>query len=222
GATGLGPSGGAAAAAGPPGGATGLGPIVRSGGRPDPQEERQVLGPSGGKMFGAGTRALRPPDWSDQVSGPQAERRAPRPPGGCDRSRALKAVSGGRLDPQAEQQVSGPQAERRATESHQARQWVSESDWYDRRHWFRHCMVWLDSGHRGHQASGHLLDSGHVCHLARQWAPSVNWYDRGALGSDIGSSDRTAGIGSPGIRSFGSTAGTASSGKAVGSESTWY
>ncbi|CAI9543687.1 unnamed protein product, partial [Staurois parvus] len=39
-------------------------------------------------------------------------------------------------------------------------------------------------------------------------------------GSDIGSSDRTAGIGSPGIRSFGSTAGTASSGKAVGSEST--
>ncbi|CAI9539259.1 unnamed protein product [Staurois parvus] len=33
-------------------------------------------------------------------------------------------------------------------------------------------------------------------------------------GSDIGSSDRTAGIGSPGIRSFGSTAGTASSGKA--------
>ncbi|CAI9598546.1 unnamed protein product, partial [Staurois parvus] len=38
-------------------------------------------------------------------------------------------------------------------------------------------------------------------------------------GSDIGSSDWTAGIGSPGIRSFGSTAGTASSGKAVGSES---
>ncbi|CAI9598922.1 unnamed protein product, partial [Staurois parvus] len=39
-------------------------------------------------------------------------------------------------------------------------------------------------------------------------------------GSDIGSSDWTAGTGSPGIRSFGSTAGTASSGKAVGSEST--
>ncbi|CAI9551718.1 unnamed protein product, partial [Staurois parvus] len=39
-------------------------------------------------------------------------------------------------------------------------------------------------------------------------------------GSDIGSSDWTAGIGSPGIRSFGSTAGTASSGKAVVSEST--
>ncbi|CAI9579905.1 unnamed protein product [Staurois parvus] len=33
-------------------------------------------------------------------------------------------------------------------------------------------------------------------------------------GSDIGSSGWTAGIGSPGIRSFGSTAGTASSGKA--------
>ncbi|CAI9577161.1 unnamed protein product, partial [Staurois parvus] len=39
-------------------------------------------------------------------------------------------------------------------------------------------------------------------------------------GSDIGSSDWTAGTGSPGIRSFGSTAGTVSSGKAVGSEST--
>ncbi|CAI9549856.1 unnamed protein product, partial [Staurois parvus] len=39
-------------------------------------------------------------------------------------------------------------------------------------------------------------------------------------GSDIGSSDWTAGIGSPGIKSFGSTASTASSGKAVGSEST--
>ncbi|CAI9608625.1 unnamed protein product, partial [Staurois parvus] len=39
-------------------------------------------------------------------------------------------------------------------------------------------------------------------------------------GLDIGSSDWTAGIGSPGIKSFGSTASTASSGKAVGSEST--
>ncbi|CAI9569793.1 unnamed protein product [Staurois parvus] len=39
-------------------------------------------------------------------------------------------------------------------------------------------------------------------------------------GSDIGSSDWTAGIGSPGIKSFGLTASTASSGKAVGSEST--
>ncbi|CAI9573918.1 unnamed protein product, partial [Staurois parvus] len=51
----------------------------------------------------------------------------------------------------------------------------------------------------------------------------------GSESTDIGSSDWTAGIGSPGmtagtgspgIRSFGSTAGTASSGRAVGSEST--
>ncbi|CAI9540144.1 unnamed protein product, partial [Staurois parvus] len=39
-------------------------------------------------------------------------------------------------------------------------------------------------------------------------------------GSDIGSSGWTAVIGSPGIRSFGRQRGTASSGKAVGSEST--
>ncbi|CAI9608696.1 unnamed protein product [Staurois parvus] len=39
-------------------------------------------------------------------------------------------------------------------------------------------------------------------------------------GSDNGSSGWTAGVGSPDIRSLASTAGTASSGKAVGSEST--
>ncbi|CAI9552932.1 unnamed protein product, partial [Staurois parvus] len=47
-------------------------------------------------------------------------------------------------------------------------------NWYDRGHWVRHWIVWLDSGKLGHQAS---------CH-------------------------------------FGLTAGPASSGKAVGSEST--
>ncbi|CAI9565918.1 unnamed protein product, partial [Staurois parvus] len=42
-------------------------------------------------------------------------------------------------------------------------------------------------------------------------------------GSDIVWSGWTAGIGSPGIRSFGSTAGTASSGKAVsGLRVNWY
>ncbi|CAI9560100.1 unnamed protein product, partial [Staurois parvus] len=53
----------------------------------------------------------------------------------------------------------------------------------------------------GHQASGHFwLDSGHRVKTGK------------AVGSEstgIGSSDWTAGIGSLGIRSFGSTAGTA-------------
>ncbi|CAI9543181.1 unnamed protein product, partial [Staurois parvus] len=70
-----------------------------------------------------------------------------------------------------------------------------------------------------HQASGHLARQRAPHHLARQWAPSQTGMTAGT-GSDIGSSDWTAGIGSPGIRSFGSTAGTVSSGKAVGSEST--
>ncbi|CAI9591135.1 unnamed protein product, partial [Staurois parvus] len=41
---------------------------------------------------------------------------------------------------------------------------------------------------------------------ARQWAPSQLGMTAGT-GSDIGSSGWTAGIGSPGIRSFGSTSG---------------
>ncbi|CAI9597068.1 unnamed protein product, partial [Staurois parvus] len=69
----------------------------------------------------------------------------------------------------------------------------------------------------GHQASGHLARPRAQRHLARQWAPSQLVWTAGT-GSDIGSSDWTAGIGSPGIRSFGSTAGTASSGKAVVSD----
>ncbi|CAI9541574.1 unnamed protein product, partial [Staurois parvus] len=41
-------------------------------------------------------------------------------------------------------------------------------------------------------------------------------------GLDIGSSDWTAGIGSPGIKSFGSTASTASSGKGSGLRVNWH
>ncbi|CAI9555330.1 unnamed protein product, partial [Staurois parvus] len=123
-----------------------------------------------------------------QVSGPQAERRAPDPPRRSDRSRALRR-SGGRRTP-------------RWSDRHDSGLRVN---WYDRRHWVRHCMVWLDSGHRVTRHQVIWLDSGH----------RVIWQGSGlestgmtaGTGSDIGSSDWTAGIGSPGIRSFGSTAG---------------
>ncbi|CAI9540178.1 unnamed protein product, partial [Staurois parvus] len=100
-------------------------------------------------------------------------------------------------------------------------------NWYDRRHWVRHWMVWLDSGHRVTRHQVIWLDSEHrVIWQGTGTASSgkaVGSESTGmtaGTGSDIGSSDWTAGIGSPGIRSFGSTAGTASSGKAVVSEST--
>ncbi|CAI9617468.1 unnamed protein product, partial [Staurois parvus] len=160
GATGLGPSGGAAGA-GPPGGATGLGPSGGAAGA-GPPGGATGLGPSGGAA-GAG------------------------PPGGATGTLVTRHDSGLRVN------------------------------WHDRWHWVRHWIVWLDSGHRVTRHQVIWLDSGHRV----IWQGSglrVNWYDRGHW-SDIGSSDWTAGIGSPGIRSFGSTAGTASSGKAVGTGS---
>ncbi|CAI9603494.1 unnamed protein product, partial [Staurois parvus] len=118
---------------------------------------RQVSGPPGGatglRPPGGGATGLRPPGGATGL----------RPPGGAT---GLRPPGGGT------RQVSGPQAERRAP-SHQH-----------------------DSGLR------------------------VNCHDRWHPGSDIGSSGWTAGIGSPGIRSFGSTVGTASSGKTVGSRVT--
>ncbi|CAI9566674.1 unnamed protein product [Staurois parvus] len=78
----------------------------------------------------------------------------------------------------------------------------------------------------GHQASGHLAQQRAPRHLARQWAPShqarqwavTQLARQRAPGHPprYGLSGSTAGIGSPGIRSFGLPAGTASSGKAVG------
>ncbi|CAI9553938.1 unnamed protein product, partial [Staurois parvus] len=82
----------------------------------------------------------------------------------------------------------------------------------------RHQVIWLDSGHRVIWQGSGLRVNRHV----RQWAPGQNQ----ALDclARQRASDRhqvwTAGTGSPGIRSFGSPAGTASSGKAVGTEST--
>ncbi|CAI9620646.1 unnamed protein product, partial [Staurois parvus] len=90
-----------------------------------------------------------------------------------------------------------------------------------------------DSGHRVNQASGHLARqraSGHQAsshlarqraprHLARQWAPSQTGMTAGQTGAELNRLGWTAGIGSPGIRSFGLPAGTASSGKAVGTGS---
>ncbi|CAI9620649.1 unnamed protein product, partial [Staurois parvus] len=101
----------------------------------------------------------------------------------------------------------------------------------------RYRIVWLDSGRRvtrydsghwGHQASGHLACQRAPRHLARQWAPGHQALDR-ATGSSGYSSGSTAGIGSPGIRSFGLASGhrviwqgmwgTESPGTTAGSES---
>ncbi|CAI9574232.1 unnamed protein product, partial [Staurois parvus] len=91
-------------------------------------------------------------------------------------------------------------------------------NWDDRWHWVRHWIVWLDSGHRVTRHQVIWLDSGHRViwqgSVGSEWSTGMT----AGTGSDIGSSGWTAGTGSPGIRSFGSTAGTASSGKAVGSE----
>ncbi|CAI9586058.1 unnamed protein product, partial [Staurois parvus] len=125
-----------------------------------------------------------------QVSGPQAERRAPDPQGGAAGTESTRHDSGLRVN------------------------------WYDRRHWFRHCWVW--SGWTAGIGSPGIRSFGSTAGTASS-GKAVGSESTGmtaGTGSDIGSSDRTAGIGSPGIRSFGSTAGTASSGKAVGSEST--
>ncbi|CAI9547102.1 unnamed protein product, partial [Staurois parvus] len=122
------------------------------------------LGPSGGAA-GAG-----PPGWSDrsrtlrrerQVSGPQAGRRGAGSPGGA----------AGAGPPSGANQVSGPQAERAGTES-PGTTVGSESNWYDRRHWVRHCMVWLDSGHRVTRHQVILARQRAPRHPARQWAPS--------------------------------------------------
>ncbi|CAI9605450.1 unnamed protein product, partial [Staurois parvus] len=67
----------------------------------------------------------------------------------------------------------------------------------------RHQVIWLDSGHRVIWQGSGLESTGMTA----------------GTGADIESLAGTAGIGSPGIRSFGSTAGTASSGKAEVSES---
>ncbi|CAI9589578.1 unnamed protein product, partial [Staurois parvus] len=141
-----------------------------------------------------------------QVSGPQAERPGRRTPRWSDRSRALRR-SGGRRSPR--------RSDRHRVTRHNRGLRVN---WDDRWHWVRHWIVWLDSGHRVTRHQVIWLDSGHRV----IWQGSglrVNWYDRGHWVRQIGSSGWTAGTGSPGIRSFGLTAGTASSGKAVGSES---
>ncbi|CAI9553619.1 unnamed protein product, partial [Staurois parvus] len=121
---------------------------------PDPQAERQVSGPQA-------ERRAPDPQEERQVSGPQAERRAP--------------------DPQAERQVYGPPGGAVGTET-PGTTVGSESTGNDRRHWVRHWMVWLDSGHRGHQASGHLARQRALRHLARQWAPSPTGMNRGHRG----------------------------------------
>ncbi|CAI9589738.1 unnamed protein product, partial [Staurois parvus] len=115
-----------------------------------------------------------------------------------------------RADRGVERQVSGPQAERQVSSGR------------------------LDGGrpYTGvPRRSDQVLARDRERVQARQWAPTGTASSGKAVGSestgmtagtgsDIGSSDWTAGIGSPGIKSFGSTASTASSGKAVGSEST--
>ncbi|CAI9616245.1 unnamed protein product, partial [Staurois parvus] len=131
-----------------------------------------------------------------QVSGPQAESGGRRTPRWSDRSRA---PSGG-----ATGQVSGPQAGRRAPDPQ-----AEDRSRAPRR---------KRSLGSGHQVSPGPGEGGH-----RSPGTTVGSESTGmtaGTGSDIGSSDWTAGIGSPGIRSFGSTASTASSGKAVVSEST--
>ncbi|CAI9533265.1 unnamed protein product, partial [Staurois parvus] len=152
-----------------------------------------------------------------QVSGPQAERRAPDP-------QEERQVSGPQAerrapDPQVERQVSGPQAERRAPDPQAERQ-VSgprrggghrvtrhnrglRVNWDDRWHWVRHGSSGWTAG-IGSPGIRSFGSTAGTRHLARQWAPSQLVYDRGALGQTLDRSGWTAGTGSPGIRSFGS------------------
>ncbi|CAI9547572.1 unnamed protein product, partial [Staurois parvus] len=67
-------------------------------------------------------------------------------------------------------------------------------NWYDRGHWVRHWIVWLDSGHRVTRHQVIWLGPRAPRHLARQWAPSQTGMTAGT-GSDIGSSDWTAASG---------------------------
>ncbi|CAI9571942.1 unnamed protein product, partial [Staurois parvus] len=60
----------------------------------------------------------------------------------------------------------------------------------------------MTAGTGSHQASGHLARQRAPLYLARQWAPSQSTGMTRGTGSDIGSADWTAGIGSPGIRSI--------------------
>ncbi|CAI9559018.1 unnamed protein product, partial [Staurois parvus] len=143
-----------------PGGATGLGPSGGAGGRrtprrsdrsralqaerraPDPQEEATGLGPSGGA---AGTD----PRWSDRSRALRRRQRRRRTP---PRATGLGPSSG----------VAGAGTPRRS-DGHRVTRHESglRVNWYDRRHWVRHCMVWLDSGHRVTRHQVIWLDSGH-------------------------------------------------------------
>ncbi|CAI9534731.1 unnamed protein product, partial [Staurois parvus] len=113
-----------------------------------------------------------------------------RTPRRSDRSRALRR-SGGRRTPRRSDRSRAP----RRSGGHRDTRHDSglRVNWYDRRHWVRHWMVsgWT-AGIGGHQASGHL---------ARPRAPTSSGKAVGSestgmtagTGSDIGSSDWTAG-----------------------------
>ncbi|CAI9603492.1 unnamed protein product, partial [Staurois parvus] len=159
------------------------------------------------------------------VSGPQAERQ----------------VSG----PQAERQVSGPQAERQVSGPQAAGLDRSQAPRRSGGHRVTSTTVGSEStamtagtlgqtldrlaGQRasGHQASGHLARQWAPRHLARQWAPESPGTTVGSesIGTTAGTGHQVPRIvwldsGHRVIRSFGSPAGTASSGKAGGSKST--
>ncbi|CAI9541986.1 unnamed protein product, partial [Staurois parvus] len=127
-----------------------------------------------------------------QVSGPQAERRAPDPQW-SDRSRAPGGAAGaGTYSAQVERQVSGPQAasggRRTPMRSDRSRAPRRSGGHRVTRHdsglrvqlaheplalGFRHWIVWLgQSWHRVTSIRSHLARQRAPRHLARQWAPS--------------------------------------------------
>ncbi|CAI9556060.1 unnamed protein product, partial [Staurois parvus] len=168
---------------------------------PREQAGRQASCPTGAERAGVGHRT---PKWSDRSRALKAERRGAGPQargatglgpsGGSDRSRAPRSGAAGAGSPRRErragagppsgvvaiQGLSGPQAERRGTESPGTTVGL-RVNWYDRRHWVRHCMVWRWTAASGHQASGHLGSTAGTASGSGNGSVGsrVNWYDRG-------------------------------------------
>ncbi|CAI9602128.1 unnamed protein product, partial [Staurois parvus] len=158
-----------------------------------------------------------------QASGPPGERRARRPPWGSVRHWALQRSpggagppggatglgppqgSGGPPDPQVERQVSGPQAERRAPTPRRSRRAPDPWGEVDRSRALR--------GFSGRPSPDPQAERQVLGPPARRAGTELTSTTVGSestgmtrwhWGSEIGSSWLDRGIGSPGIRSFGS------------------
>ncbi|CAI9589737.1 unnamed protein product, partial [Staurois parvus] len=146
--------------AGPPGGRQVSGPIKAKWRAPDSPGGATGLGPSGR----SGGR--RTPRWSDRSRDPQARRTAGRTGGWSDRSRAPRRSdrsaagdwTAGALTPES---PGGATRSWHATGSESRQDSGLRVNWHDRWHWVRHWIVWLDSGHRVTRHQVIWLDSGH-------------------------------------------------------------